>query len=117
MLCHTFLFSNFFEISSESLDYPGLSGGDTVVITGTITDINYQDDYWGYGDYTELELGGVDLDGLTFDGDLTNIYNEGDNIEITFHIADESAYGISVEYIEEVGLIGDHLPSSTIKKV
>jgi hypothetical protein len=96
--------------SLTDLDFQYLGIGDTVVITGEITDILY----YNWVETTYIELDGQDLDMLYFDGNLADDYDVGDRISITFHIEGESAYGFSVEYIEELGLYGMGLPASCV---
>ena len=100
-------------------NFPSLDAGDTVEITGRITDIEYYGDsyfYYSY-DYSFLELDNVDFP-LNFEGDLTDYYDEGDRVTITLHIEDISLLGISIEYIEELGTYGtsSELPRSVIER-
>lgn len=105
-----------YESSYIEPNFPNLNDGDTVVITGQITDIDYSGDLWGYGDTTELELDGQTLDGLEWSGNLGNTYDVGDTVEITFHINSIGYAGYEYEYIQE-SYLTDELPASTIKKI
>ncbi len=86
-------------------DFPTLNAGDTVQLTGEITEIRTVD-----GEYTWIRLyspqSGANLPGgnpfdYPFIGNITGNYSSGDNITITFSIVKDTIGGVSGEYIAE----------------
>lgn len=81
-----------------------LSKGDTVVISDTISTIDYYS--WGgenvtYIIFESTEGTDYDWDGLEFAGDLTDTFTEGDDVRITLTIIEVASDGITMEYYAE----------------
>ncbi|UCH89294.1 MAG: hypothetical protein JSV49_01210, partial [Thermoplasmata archaeon] len=134
-------------IDDTGVNFKSLEPGDTLVIEDEITYIA-SDDYWGEtvtyiwfesahegeseNDWREVSYGEVyyeDYD-LTFQGDLTDDYQEGDLVKVTLHVVDltdiehsgdykpdgYSGSGYKIEAFAENWEFGgfQHLPESTI---
>lgn len=87
-------YSQVYNNDEGSMKFPNYDDGDTIIITGTITSMEYSEvnstQYSPGYTYTDLELDGTQLAGLKWNGDLRNVYNVGDKVEITFHIEEGS---------------------------
>ena len=63
-------------------DFTSLNVGDTLHITDSITNLNYDSEYGT----TIVQFGSNDGNGLSIEGDVTDRFQTGDTVTITLHI-------------------------------